>query len=132
MNISKEFRYLLSKNFNVKVIDNLSGGHKANLKHHNKNKSLKFFKKNILELKKNDKIFKKIDFIFHFAGIGDIVPSIEGPEKYMATNVQGTIRILEAARFNNVKKLVYAASASCYGITKKKVLEKNEIKLEHP
>ena len=50
----------------------------------------------------------------------------------MNVNVQGTIKILEAARFNKIRKLVYAASASCYGLTKNKVSEKNKIDLQHP
>ena len=47
-------------------------------------------------------------------------------------NAIGTLNILEAARYNNVKKLVYAASASCYGINNKKIDETAKINLEHP
>ena len=53
------------------------------------------------------------------------MPSIERPSDYMRVNVQGTIKVLEAARFNKVKKFVYAASASCYGITKKESFGKS-------
>ena len=123
---------LLSKNYKVIVIDNLSGGHKKNLSHHKNNSSLKFLNIDICNIKPNNKIFKNVHFIFHFVGIGDIVPSIENPEKYMTTNVQGTIKVLEAARHCGVKKFVYAASASCYGITEKKVNENFRISLEHP
>ena len=42
--------------------------------------------------------------MFHFAGIGDIVPSIERPTEYMATNVQGTVRVLECARAGEVRR----------------------------
>jgi UDP-glucose 4-epimerase len=55
------------------------------------------------------------DFVFHLAGLADIVPSIERPTDYMATNVMGTVNVLEAARSAGVKKVVYAASSSCYG-----------------
>ena len=61
-----------------------------------------------------------------------MVPSIVKPTKYMATNVQGTVNVLEASRKNKVKKLVYAASASCYGKTTGNTSEKNPISLEHP
>jgi UDP-glucose 4-epimerase len=54
--------------------------------------------------------------VFHFAGIGDIVPSIDRPTDYMATNVLGTVHVLEAARSAKVSKVVYAASSSCYGL----------------
>jgi UDP-glucose 4-epimerase len=53
--------------------------------------------------------------VLHFAGIGDIVPSVERPADYMQTNVMGTVRVLEAARHAQVRRLVYSASSSCYG-----------------
>ena len=123
---------LLSKKYRVHVIDNLSGGHKKNLKHHNNNSNLKFENIDIRRIKPNNKIFKNANYIFHFAGIGDIVPSIENPVNYMMINVQGTINVLEAARYSKIKKFVYAASASCYGITEKSVKENFRISLEHP
>ena len=123
---------LLSKKYRVHVIDNLCGGYKKNLAQHNKNPFLKLEKTNICQLKPNNKLFKNADYVFHFAGIGDIVPSIENPTDYMMTNVQGTIRVLEASRFAKVKKFVYAASASCYGLTKKRTKENFNIKPEHP
>ena len=123
---------LLSKKYRVHVIDNLCGGYKKNLAQHNKNPFLKLEKTNICQLKPNNKLIKNADYVFHFAGIGDIVPSIENPIDYMMTNVQGTIRVLEASRFAKVKKFVYAASASCYGLTKKRTKENFNIKPEHP
>ena len=106
---------LLKKKFKVRVIDEFSGGHKKNLIHHKKNKNLLIKKIDINYIKKNDKIFKNVKYVFHFAGIGDIIPSIEKPINYMQTNIQGTINILEASRHNKIKKLIYAASSSCYG-----------------
>ena len=97
---------LLSKKYRVHVIDNLCGGYKKNLAQHNKNPFLKLEKTNICQLKPNNKLFKNADYVFHFAGIGDIVPSIENPTDYMMTNFQGTIRVLEASRFAKVKKFV--------------------------
>ena len=57
-----------------------------------------------------------MDYVFHFGGIGDLVPSIERPLDYMRANVNGTLAVLEAARHARVRKLVYAASSSCYGL----------------
>ena len=123
---------LLSKGFQVRVIDNLSGGHKKNLKHCLKNKNFKFKKLDICKINHKESFFKNVNYVFHFAGIGDIVPSIVTPAKYMLTNVQGTINVLEASRFYKIKKFVYAASASCYGKTKGNTNERTQINLEHP
>ena len=70
--------------------------------------------------------------MFHFAGIGDIVPSIERPTEYMATNVQGTVRVLEAARAAGVRKFVYAASSSCYGLAATPTREDHPIAPQYP
>ena len=64
----------------------------------------------------HDKLFTDVKFVFHYAGIGDIVPSIEQPTEYMSANVQGTVHVLEAARHARAQKVVYAASSSCYGL----------------
>jgi UDP-glucose 4-epimerase len=52
------------------------------------------------------------------AARADIVPSIEEPEAYFRANVDGTFAILQAARLRDVRRLVYVASSSCYGIPK--------------
>ena len=49
----------------------------------------------------------------------DIVPSINNPVKYYQANVNGTLNVLEACKKYNVKRLIYTASSSCYGIPKK-------------
>lgn len=59
----------------------------------------------------------KFDYIFHIAGLADIIPSIERPTDYFKSNVEGTFLVCEYARKQkNLKKLLYAASASCYGM----------------
>ncbi len=123
---------LIKKDFKVNVIDNFSGGHKRNLSHHKKNVNLKIIDQDICKIKKNNKFFKKAEFVFHFAGIGDIVPSIQNPLNYMDTNIQGTARVLEASRYSKVKKFVYAASSSCYGITKSITSENHRIDPLYP
>jgi UDP-glucose 4-epimerase len=54
--------------------------------------------------------------VFHLAALADIVPSIERPTDYFRSNVVGTESVLEAARKANVRRVIYAASSSCYGI----------------
>jgi UDP-glucose 4-epimerase len=108
---------LLERGFTVRVIDNLIGGREENLAHHRGNPSLVLKIQDLRSTAPDDPLFSDADYVFHFAGIGDIVPSIEKPTEYLSANVIGTIHALEAARHAGVKKFVYAASSSCYGIT---------------
>ena len=123
---------LLMKNFEVRVIDNLFGGREENLYSHKKNKNLKVLIQDIRTCKTNNKIFKKVDVIFHFAGIGDIIPSIENPNEYMEVNSQGTINILECTKKNRIKHFLYAASSSCYGLAKVPTNENHPIDTKYP
>ena len=107
---------LLARGYRVHGIDNLSGGHLKNLAHLRGNADFQLDRKDILDIVSDEDTFKGSRFVFHFAGIGDIVPSIERPVDYMATNVMGTVRVLEAARAAGLSKFVYAASSSCYGL----------------
>lgn len=123
---------LLENNFKVIVVDNFSGGHEKNLKHHINNNLLSVEKADICDENLSSKIFSEAEYVFHFAGIGDIVPSIENPTNYLKTNVQGTVNILELSRNNNIKKFVYAASSSCYGLANTPTTEMNEISPLYP
>lgn len=123
---------LLARGHQVRVIDNLVGGREANLAHHDREPRLSLERKDIRSLNSDDPLFRNADYVFHFAGIGDIVPSIERPVDYMDVNVQGTVRVLECARGARIKKLVYAASSSCYGLANIPTREDHPIACEHP
>ena len=123
---------LLAEGYEVRVIDNLSGGHEKNLAHHLHNSDLHLIKEDICKLEPNNLAFKDAKYVFHFAGIGDIVPSIEKPIEYMQTNVQGTVRVLEASRTAGVNKFVYAASSSCYGLAETPTKENHPIEPLYP
>ena len=86
----------------------------------------------IRQLEPDSPIFADAKSVFHFAGIGDIVPSIEQPTQYMDTNVQGTVRVLECARQARVEKFVYAASSSCYGLAAVPTGEDHPIDPQYP
>ena len=123
---------LLEKDYSVRVIDNFTGGHAVNLAHHDGNPDLAVDQRDIRDLEPEDTLFSDARLVFHFAGIGDIVPSIEKPADYMDVNVQGTVRILEGARWAGVKKLVYAASSSCYGLADTPTTEDHPIAPQYP
>jgi len=123
---------LLDKGFEVRVVDSMVGGHEKNLQQHSNNPSLTIEELDIREIESNDTLFNNVDYVFHFAGIGDIVPSIEQPVDYMSTNIQGTVKVLEAARYANVKKFVYAASSSCYGLADTPTNEEHPINPMYP
>ena len=123
---------LLDRGFEVRVVDNLVGGHQSNLDHHKANRNLACYWEDIRRLQPTSPIFEQCDYVFHFAGIGDIVPSIEAPSEYMDTNVQGTVRVLECARHANVRKFVYAASSSCYGLASTPTREDHPIDPQYP
>ncbi len=123
---------LLKKKFRVIVIDNFIGGHINNLSQHKNNKRLKIIKTDINKLNTYINYFSDTQYVFHFAGIGDIVPSINKPLDYLNTNICGTIKILEACRKYKIKKFIYAASSSCYGMTKTNTDEKYPINNKHP
>jgi len=124
---------LLERGYEVRVIDNLVGGRVENLAHVCENKALRLEVADIREVSPGSSLFAGARYVFHFAGIGDIVPSIERPVEYLSTNVMGTIAALEAARAAGVSKFVYAASSSCYGIaTELPTTEQAPISLEYP
>lgn len=124
---------LLQKGFDdIRVVDDFSGGHARNLAHVQDDNRVSVFHQDIRELEAGNEIFAGTDFVFHFAGIGDIVPSIEAPVDYMSINVQGTVKVLECARAANVKKLVYASSSSCYGLADTPTREDHPIQPMYP
>lgn len=107
---------LLADGHDVRVIDNFSTGRPDNLAHHKGCASLELVQADICDLDKIRPLFDGIDRVFHLAALADIVPSIVNPVAYFNSNVSGTMCVMECARQAGVKKVVYAASSSCYGI----------------
>jgi len=105
---------LLEKGNKIIVLDNFSTGRSQNLKH--VADKIQLVECDISRQGEWQNKFKGIDKVFHLAALADIVPSIENPESYYKSNVNGTFNVLEACRKHNVKKIVYSASSSCYGI----------------
>lgn len=109
---------LLADGIDVAVVDNLQTGRMENLAAVDAHPGFTFIEQTIVDggalaLKPH---FQGVDWVFHLAGSADIVPSIDNPGLYFDVNVTGTLNVLEAARAAGVKRLVYAASSSSYGI----------------
>jgi UDP-glucose 4-epimerase len=123
---------LVEQGFEVRVIDNLVGGREENLAHHAHNPAVMLERRDIRSFAADDALFRGAKYVIHFAGIGDIVPSIEQPLEYMSTNVQGTVHMLECARHAGAQKFVYAASSSCYGLASVPTREDHSINTGYP
>jgi UDP-glucose 4-epimerase len=124
---------LVARGYSVVVIDNLATGRAENLAQHRREPRVEFHEIDMCTVTADSRLFKGADHVFHFGGIGDIVPSIERPLEYMRANVNGTLAVLEASRHAGVRKFVYAASSSCYGMaTELPTTEQAPIRPEYP
>jgi UDP-glucose 4-epimerase len=122
---------LLKENIDVTVLDNFSTGRSENLDH--VRERIKLVECD-LDVKGNwIQHFDNADWVFHLAALADIVPSIQQPEAYFRANVDGTFNVLQASTKANVKRFIYIASSSCYGIPDKYPTPENaEIRPQYP
>ena len=107
---------LVNKGYHVVILDNFSMGRMENIRNFKESPHLEVEEIDITDFSAVSKSFKGATFVFHLAALADIVPSIQEPLKYHNSNVNGTVTVLEAARKAGVKKLIYAASSTCYGL----------------
>ena len=105
---------LLAEDISVRVVDNYSTGRPENLAH--VSGKVEIIEADIAKSGSWQKSIQGADWVFHLGALADIVPSIQRPEDYFLANVNGTFNVLEAARNAGVKRFIYAASSSCYGI----------------
>jgi len=122
---------LLDIGHDVVVLDNFSTGRKENLYH--VDGQIKLVECDLSIQGEWVKEFDKVDWVFHLASLADIVPSIQNPKGYFRSNVDATFYVLEAARHANVKRFIYSASSSCYGIPDKyPTPEESDIRPQYP
>lgn len=106
---------LIEQGHYVRVLDNLSSGNVDNLEAIKKNKNFEFINGDIRDFETCLKVTKAIDVIFHEAALVSVPKSIELPVDNNEINISGFVNILESARLNKVKKVVYASSSAVYG-----------------
>ena len=110
---------LIAEGRKVRVIDNFSIGRPKNLEQHKDNPACEIFAGDVCDEALLDKVFAGAEHVYHLAARADIVPSIQEPKEYFRSNVDGTFAVLAAASKAHVKRFVYVASSSCYGIPDK-------------
>lgn len=110
---------LLSKGYDVVVVDNLSNSSEESLKRVEKlaGKDLTFYQFNVEDKDKLIKVFEqeKIEAVIHFAGLKAVGESVHKPLNYYYNNLVSTLVLCEVMSQFDVKKLVFSSSATVYG-----------------
>jgi UDP-glucose 4-epimerase len=105
---------LLALGHSVTGLDSLITGRTANLATAKTYGDFTFLEQDLADIASST--LEGIDWVFHLAGLADLVPSIENPGNYYHANVQSTFALLEACRSARVQRFIYTASSTCYGI----------------
>ena len=105
---------LLGEGHSVRVLDNLSTGHRANLPSH---PSVELRVGDIREAKTVGEAMDDVQAVIHLAAVASVQASIDDPIGTHETNLVGTLNLLEAARRKGARRFLYASSAAVYGDT---------------
>lgn len=120
---------ILAMGHRVRCLDDLSTGKIENVDLFREHENYEFVKGDIKDLDVCLAACEGVGYVLHQAAWGSVPRSIEMPLFYSATNIQGTLNMLEAARQSHVKKFIYASSSSVYGdepnLPKKEGIEGN-------
>lgn len=107
----------------IRIIDNLSVGTQADLYRVCSPGDIEFIQGDILDADLMAASAKGIDVIVHLAANTGVAPSVADPRSDCLTNVVGTLNCLEAARFNQVKRFVFASSGAPVGECEPPIIE---------
>jgi len=104
---------LVARGDRVRVLDNLSTGHRTNLAH--LSGKVELVEGDVTDAASVAAAVRGVDCVFHEAALASVPRSVEHPLDTNAACVTGTLTVLDAARRAGVRRLVYAASSSAYG-----------------
>jgi UDP-N-acetylglucosamine 4-epimerase len=99
----------------VVCLDNLSTGFYRNIEGYIENPNFTFIEGDIRDLEICHKAARGCDYVFQQAALGSVPRSINDPVATNATNIDGFLNMLVAAKEAKVKRFIYAASSSTYG-----------------
>ena len=116
---------LVARGEEVRVFDNFSSGSHANLTE--SAEKVEIIEGDLRQPAEISAAVDGIDFIFHQAAFVSVPESLEKPSACYASNVQGTIDLLEAARQASVEGVVLASSAAVYGEPQKMPLSEDDV-----
>jgi len=116
--------HLLAAGNTVRVLDNLSTGKRENLPAHAR---LEFVQGDIRDRDVVLECARDMQAIVHLAAVASVQASVDDPTGTHATNFDGTLHLLEAARTEHVRRFLYASSAAVYGDNTRLPLVEEEI-----
>lgn len=104
---------LVADGHQVRVLDDLCTGKLSNIEQHGRR--IEFLKGAVQDPAACQQAVEGIDIVFHEAALASVPLSVDRPLETHAACTTGTLVLLDACRRAKVKRLVYAASSSCYG-----------------
>ena len=119
--------HFLTQGHKVVVLDDLSTGFTENISHHFNNSNFTFIKGDIRDLGTCKEAVNNCEYVLHQAALGSVPRSVKDPINTNSVNIDGFLNMLIAARDENLKRFVYAASSSTYGDSKKLPKVEHEI-----
>jgi len=119
--------YLLTCDANVTCLDNFATGHKHNIEDFLNHPKFTLIDGDIRDLETCQRACKDQEFVLHQAALGSVPRSLKDPITSNEVNVSGFLNMLVAARDQNVKRFIFAASSSTYGDSEKLPKVENEI-----
>ena len=118
---------LVSRGYQVVIIDNLSSGTLSNIKTLLTGHKAQFVQGSVGDLPLLRSMFSGAEYVFHQAAIASVPRSVKNPRATHLANAAGTLNVLIAASDSGVKRVVYASSSAVYGDTPAKVQKEDQM-----